>query len=67
VALGTRGSVYSHLVITLIWLRVEDINTGETLVYVIALNGAREASRVMRSYEWLSRIIHMLRANIYDG
>ena len=43
VALGTRGTVYSHLVDTLKWLGVKDLNTRKMLVKDIALHGAREA------------------------
>ena len=53
VALGTRGSVYSHQVDTLTWrLGSKDINTRNMLVKDMALHGAREASRALRTYEW---------------
>jgi len=37
------------------WLGVKDFNTRKMLVKDIALHGAREASRALRTYEWLSR------------
>jgi hypothetical protein len=55
VALGTRGSVYRHLTNTLTWLGVQSFKTRKSMVKDIALHGAREASRALRTYEWLSR------------
>ena len=66
VALGTRGSVYIHLVDTLKWLGVKDLNTRKMLVKDIALHGAREASRALRTYEWLSRT-GGCEGKMYDG
>ena len=53
--LGTRGSVYSHLVDTQKWLGVTDFNLRKPLVQGILLQGAREASKALRTYEWLSQ------------
>ena len=66
VALGTRGSMYSDLVDTLNWLGVKDFNTRKMLVKDTALHGAREASRALRTYEWLSRT-EGCEGEIYDG
>ena len=41
----------SHLADTLKWLGVKDFNTRNMLVKDIALHGAREASRALRTYE----------------
>ena len=67
VALGTRGSVYSHLTDALTWLGVQNFKTKKGMVKEIALHGAREASRALRTYEWLSRTEQGGHARIHDG
>ena len=56
VALGTRGCVYKHLADTLTWLGVKNFNTRKKLAKDIALHGAREASRALRTYEKFERL-----------
>ena len=67
VALGTRGRVYKHLADTLTWLGVESRNTRKKMVKDIALHGAREASRALRTYDKLTRAGQGGVTRIYDG
>jgi len=67
VALGTQGSVYKHLETTLEWLGVKNYNTRKKTVKDIALHGAREASKTLRTYEWLTRTEKGGERRLYDG
>ena len=52
---------------TLEWLGVKHYNTREKTVKDIALHGAREASKTLRTYEWLTKTEKGGERNIYSG
>ena len=67
VALATWGSVYKHLDATLEWLGMKNYNTRKHKTKDIAQHGAREASRALHTYEWLTKTEKGGERNIYSG
>jgi len=59
--------VYKHPDATLEWLGVKNHNARKKTVKDIALHGARQASKTLRTYEWLTRTETGGERRVYDG